>query len=194
MDEIIQEVPVVSSHNMEILSEFRYVGEIRKKQLNFRLGVFENYFVVATQSEVVEYNPPYQIPEDATEKLKEIIKISTQYNYWSGDVFFDLRNYSAVLEKMKQRYKLSEPTPEKPDSFDVEDYGDKLVIAIYSVFPHNVGVPIVSFQLRNAIAAKLDVHNYSSYNLWVSPETGEKMLGEMIRIEPEIKERLNKLK
>ncbi len=72
------------------------------------------------------------------------------------------------------------------DYFSFKSGSDFLVIGVTSTFPHTSFKPIVSFNITNNRRAVLDGDESGGRNLYMSLETGEKMLAEMKRIQNQV--------
>lgn len=71
-------------------------------------------------------------------------------------------------------------------TFSVEKGADFLIVRIIETFPHTSMKPLVKLKLTNNREAILDTTERGGWFLYMSVETGRKMLAEMKRIEPQV--------
>lgn len=154
----IPQIETIDSSQMQVLSDFRFVDEPINNIEHYYLGVLGDKFM--TRIRDLEGNV-------------------------RGKVFFERANYAEVMAKMENVFagKLKQ---QDVDYFTVKQGLDFLVIGITTTFPHTASAPIISFNLTNNRRAILDDLNLGGWDLYMSIETGEKMLSEMKRIERQI--------
>lgn len=143
---------------MQVLADFRYVDEPINNIEHYYLGILDDTFLT---------------------RIKDLA------GNFVGKVFFDRANYAEVVKKMEDVYagKLRELSV---DYFNIEKGKDDLIIGITEVFPHTSFKPIVKFKLNNSRRAILDGDESGGRDLYMSQETGRKMLAEMKRIQLQI--------
>ncbi len=152
-------VEVIDSSQMTVLADFHYLGEVVNNIEHYYLGVLDNKFMVRTRG----------------------LTGNTR-----GDFFIDRSNYAAVVEKTSDVYDGKLKDVPDVDYFSFNGGKDFLVIGITSIFPMAAFKPIVKFKLMNKRRAKLDGLDLGGWDLYMSLETGKKMLVEMKRIENQV--------
>ena len=143
---------------MQVLTDFRYVDEPINNIEHYYLGILDDTFLT---------------------RIKDLA------GNFVGKVFFDRANYAEVVKKMEDVYagKLRELSV---DNFSFQKGNDFLVIGITETFPHTSFKPIISFNITNNRKANLDGRERGGWFLYMSQETGRKMLAEMKRIQLQI--------
>lgn len=72
------------------------------------------------------------------------------------------------------------------DYFNIERGADSLIVRIIETFPHTSTKPLVKFKLTNNRQANIDGTERGGWFLYMSIETGKKMLEEMKRIQSQV--------
>lgn len=191
-----EKVQTINSAEMEILSEFPFEGDrqilerLRNVSVAYRLGILGDDFIIASQSDSVNNPKLNTVPPDATERFKLVIGNSIKRNWWSGNIAFELKNFDAILARLQEIYGAR---PARAIDLDEQDFAngkDKMSVRKNSVMPHNVGQPIVNLQITNYRRLAIDDSESDGWHLYVTPETGEKIMKEMQKIQPIVKARL----
>lgn len=152
-------VEVIDSSQMTVLADFRYVDEPVENIEHFYLGVLDDKFITKIRNFAGSFTPK---------------------------VFFDLVNYAEVVRKIEDVYAGKLKDVPDVDYFSFKGGKDFLVIGITSIFPMAAFKPIVNFNITNNRRAVLDGDESGRHNLYMSLETGKKMLTEMKRIENQV--------
>lgn len=153
-----QQIETIDSSQMQILSDFSYVDEPINNIEHYYLGILDDKFM--TRMRDLEGNV-------------------------RGKVFFERANYGAVVATMEDVF-AGALKQQNVDYFTIKQGLDYLVIGITTTFPHTASAPIISFNLTNNRRAILDELNLGGWDLYMSIETGKKMLDEMKRIRPQV--------
>ncbi len=153
------EMEIIDSSQMKVLSEFGFVDEPINNLARYYLGLLDDKFMT---------------------------RITDLEGNQRGKVFFERTNYEEVLKRCEDVYagKLLE-VPDV-DYFNIEKNQDDILVGINAVFPHTSFKPIVKFFLQNNRRAKLDGLELPVWDLFMSFETGKKMLAEMERIKEQV--------
>ncbi len=154
-----QTIEVIDSSRMQVLADFRYVDEPINNIEHYYLGILDDTFLT---------------------RIKDLA------GNFVGKVFFDRANYAEVIEKMEDVYAGKLKDVPDVDYFSFKSGRDFLVIGITSTFPHTSFKPSVSFNITNTRRVALDGDESGGRNLYMSLETGKKMLAEMKRIENQV--------
>lgn len=143
---------------MKVLADFRYVDEPANNIEHYYLDILDDKFLT---------------------KIKDLA------GNFVGKVFFDRTNFAEVVEKMEDVYagKLRDLNI---DYFNIEKGKDDLIISITETFPHTSFEPIIRFKLSNNRRVVIDGDESGGRDLYMSQETGRKMLAEMKRIESQV--------
>ena len=184
-----ENVEKIDSSEMEILSEFR--GKDTKDDAPlYRLGTLDNNFIIAVQSNMINKPIGKKIPENADERTRNILEMYMQRNWWLGKVAFELKNFDGVLARLEEIYGERPAQEIDLNNYDIINGKDKLGVRKNSVMPNNVGKPIVTTQISNTRLVEMDDLELNGWDLFVTPETGLKLMDEMKRIRPVIEKRL----
>ena len=190
------EVEKIDSSKMEVLSEFAFEGDVnileqlRNVSVAYRIGILDDNFIIASQSDSVNNPKINNIPQDATEKFKSVIAEAIKRNWWSGNIAFELENFDAVLNRLEEIYGERPAREIDLNELDIVNGKDKIAVSKMSIMPNNVGQPINSVQLTNYRKVDMDDYVSSGWHLYVTPETGLKLMDEMKSIRPIIEKRL----
>ncbi len=149
---------IIDSSKMQVLADFRYVDEPINNIEHYYLGILGNNFVT---------------------------RIRDLAGNYIGKVFFERDNYAEVVKKMEDVYagKLRELSL---DNLNFQKGNDSLIIEITETFPHTSFKPIINFSITNNREAILDERKRDGWFLYMSQETGRKMLEEMKRIKDQV--------
>jgi hypothetical protein len=153
-----QQIETIDSSRMQVLSDYRYVDEPINNIEHYYLGILDDKFM--TRIRDLEGNV-------------------------RGKVFFERANFAEVIAKMEDVF-AGELKQQDVDYFIVKQGLDYLVIGITTTFPHTASAPIISFNLTNNRRAILDELQLGGWDLYMSIETGKKMLNEMKRIRTQV--------
>jgi hypothetical protein len=186
MDEKIE---TIDSSQMEILSEF-LDDEENSGSIAHRLGVLGNDFIIASQTSIAKKPQGKVIPQDVDERTRAVFIRGIKHDWWRGSIVFELKNFDAVLERIEEIYGVRPAREIDLNELEIESGKDKMGIRKNSVMPHNVGKPIVTLQISNTRRLEIDGLELGGWDLYVSPETGEKLMIEMQKIEPFVKAKL----
>lgn len=189
-----EKIETIDSSQMEILSEFHYEGEMQDNRVAFRLGILGSDFIIASQSKRGETAEAKIIPDDADERTQAYFENRIERDWWGGDIVFQLQNFDAVLRRIEEIYGVRPAREIDLNELEIESGKDKMGIRKNSVMPHNVGEPIVTLQIINQRRVIIDDSDLLGRFLYVSPETGEKLMIEMQKIEPFVKAKLQTIK
>ncbi len=186
-----ENVEVIDSMQMEVLSEFQ--SEIEKGeefQTSYRLGVLNNDFIVSVQSTIAHKPQGKIIPQGVDERVRRLYQRDIARNWWGGTVLFELGNFDGVLQRLEEIY--GERPARKIDlnEYDIVNGKDQLGVRKNSVMPNNVGQPIVTTQISNTRFLEMDDVRKNGWDLYLTPETGLKLMDEMHRIRPVIQQKL----
>ncbi len=153
-----QQIETIDSSRMWVLSDFSYADEPINRIEHYYLGILNNKFMTRMKD------------LDGNERAK---------------VFFERANYDAVVAKMEDVF-AGQLIEQQIDFFTVEQGLDSLLIGITTTFPQTASAPVISFYLTNNRRAILDELNLGGWDLYMSVETGKKMLDEMKRIREQV--------
>ncbi len=186
-----EDVEVIDSMQMEVLSEFQ--SEIEKGeefQTSYRLGVLNGDFIVSVQNTIAHKPQGKIIPQGVDERVRRLYQRDIARNWWGGNLLFELKNFDGVLQRLEELY--GERPARKIDlnDFEIENGKDQMGVRKNSVMPNNVGQPIISTQITNYRWLDLDDVKKEGWHLYLSPETGLKLMDEMRRIRPVIEQKL----
>ncbi len=153
-----QQIETIDSSRMQVLSDFRYADEPINRIEHYYLGILDNKFMTRVRD------------LEGNERAK---------------VFFERDNYRDVLATMEDIFagKLIE---RQVDDSTIRQGLDNLIIGITTTFPQTASAPVISFHLTNNRRATLDELNLGGWDLYMSIETGKKMLDEMKRIQGQV--------
>ncbi len=182
----------IDSSKMEVLSEFASGNSELDGYLTFRLGIFGDNFIISGLSTRSKNPLAFIIPEDATDRVKMVSKYQIERGFWRTRIFFELKNFNAVLERIEEVYGVRKAKEKKDfNDFDIKAGKDLIAIEKNSVMPNNVAKPVVTLMISNQREGHLDLLEMGGFTIYVAPETGLKMMDEMQKIKPIIEKRLN---
>ena len=188
MDETAE---IIDSSEMEILSEFQSeITEDEEFATPYRLGVLNNNLIVTAQNTIAYKPQGKKIPEDADEKTKIAVEKNIKRNWWRGRLVFELKNFEGVLARLEEIYGERPAREIDLNELDIINGKDKIAVSKMSVMPNNVGQPINSVQLTNYRKVDMDDYVSSGWHLYVTPETGLKLMDEIKRIRPVVENKL----
>lgn len=99
--------------------------------------------------------------------------------------FYERANHAELINRIEDA--LAGKLRESPkDYFTIERGADSLIIRVIETFPHTSTKPLVKFKLTNNREANLDGTERGGWFLYMSIETGKKMLEEMKRIQSQV--------
>ena len=153
-----ENIEIIDSSKMKVLSEFSYVDEPMDNITNYYLGILDNLFIIRIRGE--SSNP-------------------------IGVTFFERKIYNEVIKMLEDVYagKLYETNQ---TSLELEQGKDDIIISIMSAMPHTATRPIERLFIQNVRTAILDSRERDGFNVTASLETGRKLLAEMKRIAPQV--------
>ena len=187
-----ENVEIIDSSEMEILSEFR--GENTEWDAPaYRLGIIGSNFVVAVQDPIVETEKGKRIPEGVDERTRKVFENGIKNNWWGVNIVIELKNFDGVLARLEELYGERPAREIDLNDYDIANGKDKLGVRKNSVMPNNVGQPIVNTQISNTRSLKIDYLELNGWDLYVSPETGLKLMDEMKRIRPIVENKCEEL-
>ncbi len=186
-----EEVEKIDSREMEILSEFESdTTDDEGFATHYRLGVLNSDLIVTSQS-TIAFKPQGKIvPENYEEERKVNFRKLIERDWWGGDVLFELKNFDGVLQRLEEMYGERPAREIDLNNFDIINGKDKIGVRKNSVMPNNVGAPIVTTQISNTRLIEMDISRRNGWDLYLSPETGLKLMDEMKRIRPVIQQKL----
>lgn len=176
-------IETIDSSRMEILSEFAVPDE-DGVTIPYRIGVLDGKFILASQSGIAQKPQGKVVPENVDARTKTVFERGIERGWWSGDIAFGLENFDAVLERLEEIYAARPSRSIDLNDFDIKNGGDTGSVRMNSIAPHNVAAPIVSLQLTNYRLMNLDGVEKEGWHRYLSPQTGEKLMIEMQKIQP----------
>lgn len=185
-----QKAEAIDSSRMEILSEFDGAPDEDGETIPYRLGVLGEDFIVASQSSIARKPQGKVVPENANERTKFVFENGIKRDWWSGDIVFELKNFDGVLQRLEEIFGERPARPIDLNAVDIINGKDEIAVSLNSVMPHNVGAPVVTVQISIYRALKIDINETDGWHLYLAPETGEKLMKEMQKIQPLIKAKL----
>lgn len=112
-----------------MLSEFASGNSELDGYFTFRFGILGDDLIISGLS-TRSGNPLARvIPEDVSERLKLALQYDVDHDFWRATIFFELRNFNAVLERIKEVYGVRK-AKEKKDFNDFDIKAGKDLIAI----------------------------------------------------------------
>ncbi len=182
---------IIDSMQMEVLSEFQ--SEIEKDEelpTSYRLGVLNGDFIVSVQGSIAHKPQGKIIPDGVDERVRKLYERDIARQWWTGTVLLELKNFDGVLTRLEEIY--GERPARKIDlnDFDIKNGKDQMGVRKNSVMPNNVGAPIVTTQISNTRYLEMDDVRKNGWDLYLTPETGLKLMDEMHRIRPAIQQKL----
>lgn len=188
-----EELEIMDTSLMKILIEFPSPNKQEDGLLAYRLGAFNGNFVISGQSTRVDKPIARVVAPDASEREKMVTAYEVERDFWIGRTFFELQNFAAVLERIEEVYGVrpARQIDLETNDFEIKAGKDLIAVRMNAVMPHNVALPIITFQLTNQRRAEMDLLNLNGWDLYISPETGEKLMREMQRIKPLVEAELN---
>ena len=153
-----QPIETIDSSRMQVLSDFRYADEPINRIEQYYLGILGNKFMTRMRD------------LDGNERAK---------------VFFERANYDEVVATMENIF-ADNLVLQQVDDFTIKQGLDNLIIGMTTTFPQTASAPVISFHLTNNRRAILDELNLGGWDLYMSIETGKKMLDEMKRIREQV--------
>lgn len=153
-----EDIEIIDSSRMEILSDFRYVDEPMDNIEHFYLGISENQFIIS-------------IKDLAGNKISK--------------TFFERKNYLQLIRMLEDVY--AGKLYETDQGSLVEERGkDHIIVGIMSAMPHTATRPIVRLFIKNVRTAEFDGRDRDGFYVTSSIETGKRLLSEMKRIAPQV--------
>jgi len=154
-----QTVETIDSSEMRVLADFRYVDEIVD-------GGAERYAIGVLSKNV-------------------LVRTTGVSGLQSATFFYERANHTDLIAKIEDSFagKLRELAV---DYFSIEQGADFLIVRIIETFPHTSMKPLVKFKITNNREASLDKTERGGWFLYMSIETGKKMLAEMKRIQNQV--------
>jgi hypothetical protein len=200
---------IIDSGSMKVLSEFRAEGEIDDNRIAFRLGISDDDFIIASQSQRAERKDANLIPSDEetdaefeelfgdddfeseAERIAEKMEMrentkksyadSIRRGWWSGDILFEKRNLKAVSDALTDVLagKLVESGER---NFEIKQGKDLLYIGAISNWGHNMTAPEERATLHNLRKVELDGIEIGKNPLHINISTAKKINEEISRI------------
>ncbi|MGI8554873.1 MAG: hypothetical protein ACR2LT_00735 [Pyrinomonadaceae bacterium] len=150
---------IIDSTNLTILGEIETVDEEIDGNYKYYIGVLNENVLIRIHN----LNTDNQLVTFLYERVNHLELIARTEDVYTG--------------------KLPELNIEH---FKIKKGKDFLVIGINSVFPHTSFKPIIKFDLTNNRRANIDGRESSGWDMYMSVETGRKMLEEMKRIKNQV--------
>jgi hypothetical protein len=179
---VSEKAEVIDTSRMEILSEFSSAADSGGVMIPYRIGTLGGDFIIAPQSSIAQKPQGKVLPENVNERTKLVFENGIKRDWWSGDIVFGLENFDAVLARLEEIYGARPARVIDLNELDFVSEKDKMSVRTNSVMPHNVGQPIVSLQISNYRLLTIDDADSDGWHLYVTPETGEKLVKEMQKI------------
>lgn len=149
----------IDSSEMQVLTDFRYIDEIVD-------GGAERYAIGVAGKNV-------------------FVRTTGAHGSPATTFFYERANHNELINRIEDAFagKLRDSTN---DYFSIERGEDSLIVRVIETFPHTSMKPLVKFKLTNNREANLDGAERGGWFLYMSVETGKKMLEEMKRIQLQV--------
>lgn len=154
-----QTIEKIDSSQMQVLADFRCVDEIVD-------GGAERYAIGVSGKNV-------------------FVRTTGVSGLQATTFFYERANHTELVNRIEDAFagKLKDSAK---DYFSIKQGEDSLIVRIIETFPHTSMKPLIKFKLTNNREANLDGNERGGWFLYMSVETGKKMLEEMKRIRPQV--------
>lgn len=196
-----EEIEIIDSGNMKVLSEFRCEGEMSDQRVAFRLGVLGDDFIIASKALRGEMKDANVIPTDEEidadfdedvaddyeteaersaarmemrEHTKKSYANSIRRGWWDGDILFEKSNLKAVGDALTDVLagKLADSGER---AFIIKQGKDYLGIGAVSNWGHNMSAPEEKVTLQNMRNVELDGIEIGMSSLNINVSTAKKL-------------------